>query len=70
MRNPRPLAWSMAAALTAAAVFAPVRAEERLSLSERMSRLEQQQQGQGQNVELLNRLNELQQELQNDAQSH
>lgn len=55
----------MAAAFSAAAAFAPAHAEERLSLSERMSRLEQQQQGQGQNVELLNRINELQQEVQN-----
>ena len=65
-----PLAWFLAAAFTAAAAFAPVaNAQERLSLSERMTRLEQQMQGnaQGQSssVELLNRVNELQQEVQN-----
>ena len=70
MLKPIPLAWFLAAAVMAAAVFAPVaNAQERLSLSERMTRLEQQMQGnaQGQSssVELLNRLNELQQEVQN-----
>jgi tol-pal system protein YbgF len=57
------------AALLAAVAFAqPALAQGRLSLSERVARLEQQAQGQGQNqtmVELLNRLNELQAEVQN-----
>jgi tol-pal system protein YbgF len=57
------------AALLAAVAFAqPALAQGRLSLSERVTRLEQQAQGQGQNqttVELLNRLNELQAEVQN-----
>ena len=56
-----------AAAFMAAAllVAGPLRAaEERLPLSERVARLEQQAQGSGQTVELLNRVNELQQEVQ------
>ncbi len=60
-------AW-MAAALMAAVVFAaPVAAQGRLSLSERVARLEAQLQGQGSGqstVELLNRIGELQAEVQ------
>jgi tol-pal system protein YbgF len=60
----------IAAALVAAAFLLPaaVQAQGRLSLSERVQRLEQQVQGQNQGqttVELLNRLNELQTEVQN-----
>jgi tol-pal system protein YbgF len=58
--------WS--AALVAAAVLAaPAMAQTRLSLSERVARLEQQMQGQGSGqstVELLNRLDALQAEVQ------
>ena len=60
--------WFRAAAYTAAAfllVAGPANAaEERLPLSERVARLEQQAQGNQQSVELLNRLNALQQEVQ------
>jgi tol-pal system protein YbgF len=57
----------MAAALVAAASISSVQAQGRLSLSERLTRLEEQAQGQGQaqtTVDLLNRLNELQVEVQ------
>jgi tol-pal system protein YbgF len=60
-------AWFLAAALVAAAISPDVFAQGRLSLSERIERLEQQAQGQGQGqttVELLNRINELQAEVQ------
>ena len=60
-------AWFLAAALVAAAMSPEVFAQGRLSLSERIERLEQQAQGQGQGqttVELLNRINELQAEVQ------
>jgi tol-pal system protein YbgF len=67
--TPRPSGMRATAALLAAVAFAqPAFAQGRLSLSERVTRLEQQVQGQGQNqttVELLNRLNELQAEVQN-----
>jgi tol-pal system protein YbgF len=57
------------AAVLAAVAFVPLAsAQGRLSLSERVARLEQQAQGQGANqstVELLNRINELQAEVQN-----
>ena len=57
-----------AAALAAAAFLAaPAMAQTRLSLSERVARLEQQMQGQGSGqstVELLNRLDALQAEVQ------
>src|SRR6185503_10281353 len=60
--------WFRAAAYTAAAfllVAGPAKAaDERLPLSERVARLEQQAQGNQQSVELLNRLNALQQEVQ------
>jgi tol-pal system protein YbgF len=63
-----PTAWFIAAALAAAACCAdPAAAQGRLSLSERVSRLEAQMQGQGSGqstVELLNRINELQAEVQ------
>jgi tol-pal system protein YbgF len=57
----------MAAALVAAASVSSAYAQGRLSLSERITRLEEQAQGQGQaqtTVDLLNRLNELQVEVQ------
>jgi tol-pal system protein YbgF len=57
----------MAAAFVAAAFVSSVHAQGRLSLSERITRLEEQAQGQGQaqtTVDLLNRLNELQVEVQ------
>lgn len=60
-------AWFPAAALVAAVFASGVQAQGRLSLSERLARLEQQSQGQGQaqtTVELLNRINELQVEVQ------
>jgi tol-pal system protein YbgF len=63
MRHP----WFLAAALGAAAFASGVQAQGRLSLSERLARLEQQAAGQGQGqttVELLNRINELQAEVQ------
>ena len=67
--TPRPSGMRATAAILAAVAFAqPALAQGRLSLSERVTRLEQQAQGQGQNqttVELLNRLNELQAEVQN-----
>jgi tol-pal system protein YbgF len=59
--------WFLAAALVAAAFASGAQAQGRLSLSERVARLEQQAQGQGQaqtTVELLNRINELQVEVQ------
>jgi tol-pal system protein YbgF len=59
--------WYLAAALVAAAFASDAGAQGRLSLSERLARLEQQAQGQGQGqttVELLNRINELQAEVQ------
>lgn len=59
--------WFLAAALVAAAFASAAQAQGRLSLSERVARLEQQAQGQGQaqtTVELLNRINELQVEVQ------
>lgn len=70
MASSRSLGGSLAAAVLAAAAslsaVAPVaHAQERQSLSERVTRLEQAAQGAGQNVELLNRLTELQQEVQN-----
>ena len=58
---------SLAAALVAAAFACAASAQGRLSLSERLARLEAQAQGQGQGqttVELLNRINELQAEVQ------
>lgn len=58
--------WAVAA-LAAAVLAAPVAAQTRLSLSERVERLEQQMQGQGSGqstVELLNRLDALQAEVQ------
>jgi len=60
-------AWFLAATLVVAAMSPDVFAQGRLSLSERLARLEQQAQGQGQGqttVELLNRINELQAEVQ------
>src|SRR5213075_708077 len=57
----RAAAYSAAALLVAGNAFA---AEERLPLAERVARLEQQAQGNQQTVELLNRVNELQQEVQ------
>lgn len=57
----------LAAALVAAAFASGAQAQGRLSLSERLARLEQQAAGQGQGqttVELLNRINELQAEVQ------
>jgi tol-pal system protein YbgF len=57
----RAAAFMAAALLVALPGFA---AEERLPLSERVARLEQQAQGNQQSVELLNRVNELQQEVQ------
>lgn len=59
--------WFLAAALVAAAFASGAQAQGRLSLSERVARLEQQAQGQGQaqtTVDLLNRINELQVEVQ------
>jgi tol-pal system protein YbgF len=59
--------WYLAAVLVAAAFASGAQAQGRLSLSERVARLEQQAQGQGQaqtTVELLNRINELQVEVQ------
>lgn len=55
-----------AAAFMAAALLlaGPLAAEERLSLADRVARLEQQAQGNSQTVDLLNRVNELQQEVQ------
>ena len=61
------LAFAAAAALAAAAFVSGAHAQGRLSLSERLARVEQQIQGQGSGqstVELLNRINELQQEVQ------
>src|SRR5688572_190551 len=66
MRNARPRAFVVAAALAAATFVSGAHAQGRLSLSERVQRLESQMQGQGSGqstVELLNRLNELQQEV-------
>ena len=67
MFNARPrLAFTVAAALAAATFVSGAEAQGRLSLSERVQRLESQMQGQGSGqstVELLNRLNELQQEV-------
>ncbi|HVF35826.1 MAG TPA: tol-pal system protein YbgF [Candidatus Saccharimonadia bacterium] len=60
-------AFAAAAALAAAAFVSGAQAQGRLSLAERMQRLEAQVQGQGagqSSVELMNRLNELQQEVQ------
>ncbi len=60
-------AWFLAATQVVAAMAPDVFAQGRLSLSERLARLEQQAQGQGQGqttVELLNRINELQAEVQ------
>ena len=59
--------WMAAAALAAVVFAAPAGAQGRLSLSERVARLEQQAQGQGSGqstVELLNRIGELQAEVQ------
>jgi tol-pal system protein YbgF len=68
MRHARTrLAFAAAAALAAAAFVSGAHAQGRLSLSERLARVEQQLQGQGSGqstVELLNRINELQQEVQ------
>ena len=65
---PGSIALVLTAAIAAAVTLAaPVAAQGRLSLSERIARLEAQQQAQGSGqtqVELLNRLNELQTELQ------
>ena len=66
MRNARPRAFMVAAALAAATFVSGAHAQGRLSLSERVQRLESQMQGQGSGqstVELLNRINELQQEV-------
>ena len=66
MRNARPRALMVAAALAAATFVSGAHAQGRLSLSERVQRLESQMQGQGSGqstVELLNRINELQQEV-------
>lgn len=60
-------AFAAAAAMAAAAFVSGAHAQGRLSLSERLARVEQQLQGQGSGqstVELLNRINELQQEVQ------
>ena len=68
MRNQNASPVRVAAAFMAAVVFAvPAFAQGRLSLSERIARLEQQVQGQGagqSTVDLLNRINELQSEVQ------
>jgi len=68
MHNQNASLVRVAAAFMAAVVFAaPAFAQGRLSLSERIARLEQQVQGQGagqSTVELLNRINELQSEVQ------
>jgi tol-pal system protein YbgF len=68
MRNQNASPVRVAAAFMAAVVFAaPAFAQGRLSLSERITRLEQQVQGQGAGqgtVELLNRITELQSEVQ------
>ena len=67
MRSIEPRLWFRAAAFMAAALLVAIpgrAAEERLPLSERVARLEQQAQGSQQGVELLNRVNELQQEVQ------
>ncbi len=67
MRSTRTrLAFAVAAALAAATFVSGAHAQGRLSLSERVQRLESQMQGQGSGqstVELLNRINELQQEV-------
>ena len=60
-------AFAVAAALAAATFVSGAQAQGRLSLSERLARVEAQMQGQGSGqstVELLNRINELQQEVQ------
>jgi len=66
MRYSAAITLCTAAALAAAALLAgpPAQAQERMALSDRVARLEQQAQGNAQVVDLLNRVNELTQEVQ------